>query len=814
MPTEIPETAYFVLLSVAMFIATVAVIYAIRAAGQGSGSDDRWKDKFTEANQKISRADSVFGTYPGLIIVWDEKTPNPYKDWGNPKVYGSPAAMASMRRFAEPGKSKEMAGQLLNGLADLDTIGDHEQRMTLRGHLANLRKNGQNFSVSIVLPEGSVIEADGRVSGPSVILWLEDASIRGEDERTAISRFETQKILASQDPVSFIEMMSRAPFPIWRTSGTGRLTWVNQAYVDAVDAETEAEVLDKQAFLDASASEDAENVLTENKRIDNVRNIVMGGKRKSTLMTVFPVSGGAVGMAMDASETQALKNTLKRHVQAHDEMLNSLDEAIVIFGADQRVNFHNLAFAKLFDLEDSWFDKRESHGQWLDYLRVKEKLPVAPDYKVWKTQELSYYTDWPEEMPDEIWSMPDGKTLRLARMRDPQGGLSLLLSDITSSVTLQSQFNTLINVQSATLDKLNEGIAVFGPDGRLKLHNSAFSTLWNLTEEDLKDNASFDDLIKKSLSLYHDRPFWKEMKARTTNPNPEVRRHVDGEVKRSDGSMLTWLSRPLPDGATLIAWDDVTNSRKAEAALIERAEALETADRLKSEFVGHVSYQLRTPLTTISGYADFLQNQGAGELTDKQSEYVFAIQSASDDLAKSIDDILDLAAIDANVLDLELGDVNIFELLNHSLDYVATKADDTQKSLNLNCPKDVGVIRADEQRLKQVIYNLLSNAVRFTKPGGSIELGARQADGGGVTIWVRDDGVGIPTERQPQVFESFKSTRGGTGLGLSLVQKFVEAHGGWVELQSDEGEGTHVTLYLPREAPIAQAHPELNFNVA
>ena len=122
----------------------------------------------------------------------------------------------------------------------------------------------------------------------------------------------------------------------------------------------------------------------------------------------------------------------------------------------------------------------------------------------------------------------------------------------------------------------------------------------------------------------------------------------------------------------MIAWDDVTNSRKAEAALIERAEALETADRLKSEFVGHVSYQLRTPLTTISGYADFLQNQGAGELTDKQSEYVFAIQSASDDLAKSIDDILDLAAIDANVLDLELGDVNIFELLNHSLDYVAT----------------------------------------------------------------------------------------------------------------------------------------------
>ena len=153
--------------------------------------------------------------------------------------------------------------------------------------------------------------------------------------------------------------------------------------------------------------------------------------------------------------------------------------------------------------------------------------------------------------------------------------------------------------------------------------------------------------------------------------------------------MLTWLSKPLPDGATLIAWNDVTSARRAEAALIERAEALEEADRMKSEFVGHVSYQLRTPLTTISGYADFLQNGGAGEMNDKQSEYVFAIQSASEDLAKIIDDILDIAAIEANVLDLDLGDVDIYDLLNHALDYVATKADDTKITMELSCPEAV-----------------------------------------------------------------------------------------------------------------------------
>ena len=219
---------------------------------------------------------------------------------------------------------------------------------------------------------------------------------------------------------------------------------------------------------------------------------------------------------------------------------------------------------------------------------------------------------------------------------------------------------------------------------------------------------------------------------------------------------------------------------------------------------------MRTPLTTISGYADFLQSGAAGELSDKQSEFIFAIQTASEDLEKTINDILDIAAIDANVLDLDLGDVNIYTMLDNALDYVGTKAEDTKIALKLNCPKDIGIIRADETRLKQVVYNLLSNALRFTKSGGTIILGGAKSEGGGVSIYVKDDGVGIPSERQPQVFESFKSSRGGTGLGLALVQRFVEAHGGWVELESEEGEGTHVTCYLPKDASRENAAPELD----
>jgi len=747
-------------------------------------------------------------------MVWEEKPSGAETGWGRPKVFGSPAALASIQRFAEPGRSKDMALRILDGLADLDAIGEMDRSLTLRSRLEILRRNGEPFSITIILPEGNVIEADGRVAGSQAVLWLEDASIRGEDERTAISRFETQKLLTQDDPVAFIDMLGRAPFPIWRMSAKGKLVWVNDAYVSAVGSENMVAVLEEQIELDKLAAEEAQTVLSTQRTLENVRRVNVGQDMKSMLISLFPISGGAVGMAVDASETEGLRTALTRHIQSHDELLNNMDEAIVIFGPDQQMSFHNTAFAELFNLEEGWFKTRPSHSEWLDMMREKQLLPSRPDYAAWKQGELALYTDWPDEVPDEIWSLADGTTLRLARMRDPRGGISLLLSDITNTVTLQSQFNTLINVQAATLDKLSEGIAVFGPDGKLKISNKAFSKLWGLGEEDVEQGSAFAAITQKSLPLYHDKIFWSDLKARTTDPSPEVRRHVDGEIKRSDDKMLTWLSRPLPDGATLIAWDDVTSSRQAEAALIERAEALEAADRLKSEFVGHVSYQLRTPLTTISGYADFLQNNFAGELSDKQSEYVFAIQTASEDLKKTIDNILDIAAIEANVLDLELGDVDVFELLDQAMDYVATKAEDTKKNIRLDCPMDVGVIRADEKRLKQVVYNLLSNALRFTKPGGKIVLGSRAAPGGGVTIWVKDDGVGIPSERQPQVFESFKSSRGGAGLGLALVQRFVERHGGWVELESEEGKGTHVTIYMPKEATTVSAHPEFEFKVA
>ena len=798
---------------IAVALAIGLAIVVLVLLRQGSRTERRWKTRARELDQQIGRYDAVFGAYPGLVLVWDTGAVQNDDPYGEPRVFGSPATLASILRFSEPGRTREVARRVLMALYDLDTISEEPTTDTLRTLLTGLRKQGKTFAVSIVLPEGNVIEADGRVAGQQVVLWLEDASIRGEDERKAIARFETSRLTAEVDPVAFVEIMRRAPFPLWRMSGTGTINWANPAYLKAVGARDLREVIDRQLHLDQTARTQAEQVLATLQPSETELPIVMAdGERRATRMSLFPVNGGVAGIAVDANETDELRRSLKRHITAHQELLDTTGEAVASFGPDGALMRYNRALVDMFGLDSVWLDSRPTHAMLLDRLRETDQVPALSDYKTWKAQELSYYLEWPSEVQPELWTLSDGRVFRLVRVRDADGGISLLLHDQTDRMTLKSQLGTLINVQRATLDKLNEGIAVFGTDGRLRLHNSAFARLWGLSEEELQDGPLFSQLIDLCFPLYHDREFWDGLKARATDPNPDVRRHVDGEITRSDDRIMRWLSRPLPDGATLIAWDDVTASRQTERALRERAEALEEADRMKSEFVGHVSYQLRTPLTTISGYSDFLQNGGAGELNDKQSEYVFAVQSASEDLAKAIDDILDIAAIEADKLDLELGDVEIYGLLDHAMDYVVQKADDTRITMDLICDRDIGMVRADETRMKQVVYNLLANALRFTKPGGFIELGAERSAGGGVRLWVRDTGVGIPVERQGAVFESFESSRGGVGLGLTLVQQIIEKHGGWVELDSAEGQGTHVSCYLPREASTEAAHPELFAN--
>jgi signal transduction histidine kinase len=596
--------------------------------------------------------------------------------------------------------------------------------------------------------------------------------------------------------------------PAWIASADGAVQWANRAWLEAVGAADLADAVERKLSLDPETDALAREAAVEGERREAVKRITVNGRRRAYRLRAVPLEGGDVALsARDLTEAEDIREALKKHVEAHDETLNHIAEAVAIFSRDRKLAFHNTAFATVWGLEPAWLADAPTHGEILDRLRQRRRLPETADYAGWKARELAHYESLKAEI-DDLWSLPDGRTLRVVHQPHPLGGVLLLFSDITDELKLKARYNAFIQVQQATLDKLNDAVAVFGSDGLIRLHNEAFAQFWNIPTAELDGPVDFEQVVERCLPRLHDQLFWSELKGRIADPDPKARAPASGEVRTSDSRIVSWQSRPLPDGATLIAFADVTDTRKLESALADRESALAEAERLKREFVGNVSYELRTPLTTIIGYSELLERMGEA-LPERARNYLAAVRSAGTQLGRSIDDVLDIAAIDSGEIALEVADVRVCELLAETAERWSRHAESGQIALTVDCDDEVGLIRGDPKRFAQVLDHLVENGVRQTPPGGSVTLTARRALGE-VRISVADTGRGIPFHVQAHIFDRFVGRdRGGPGLGLALVKSLVELHGGWVALESEPGAGSVFTCHLPEAAQIDAEQREL-----
>jgi signal transduction histidine kinase len=491
-------------------------------------------------------------------------------------------------------------------------------------------------------------------------------------------------------------------------------------------------------------------------------------------------------------------------------VLENVATAIAIYGPDTRLKFFNTAFGTLWRLEEDWLATEPTLDEVLERLRERRRIPEYADFRAFKKQQLAMFTSLIDPQ-EELLHLPDERTLRLVISTHPFGGLTFVYEDVTDKLALERSYNTLIEVQRETLDNLYEGIAVFGSDGRLKLSNPAYGQIWQLSAEDMQGEPHVSEIVEKTRSFFDHGGDWPELKTRIIS---RVTSHLlsSGQLERQDGSTLQVATVPLPDGNVLLSYLDVTDSTRVQRALRERNEALETAGRLKSEFIANVSYELRTPLNAIIGFAEILTNQYFGELNPRQLDYSRGILDSSHRLLALINDILDLATIEAGYMMLETEHIDIHSLMASVLALTRERARKQNLNLEFECAPDLGTLTADERRLKQALFNLISNAIKFTPPGGTIRLEAHR-EGAEIALVVADNGAGIPSEQQARVFEKFErgnpqARQSGAGLGLSLVKSFVELHGGRVEMKSEAGTGTTVTLYLPLNAAASGELPQ------
>lgn len=755
----------------AMFAAVIVFFWAYFVIRKLSREEQASERRARELETALNESEAILTAEPTMLIIWHGREGQPNRITGD------------MKGVVKIPSDKD-------ALLDFPSWLDPESAEALAAAVALMRDQGTPFNIGIRTMEGELLEADGRTAGGFTTLRLRP--LAGERRQVTEFAYDARRLGKQVERLSAV--LDAAPFPIWLKDTGGETIWVNDSYIKAVEArDIEAVIAGRIEIIDEAKIEAPEG--DKETSLKGRTHAVIGGTKCALDVHEIKLADGSARFAIDVTAIENARKELRRHIQGHANTLDKLDTAIAIFGPDQRLKFHNSAYAELWGLDPDWLALGPTDGEILDRLRELRRLPEQANYRDWKAKQLQAYTTL--ETRESWWYLPDGRSLRVICEQHPFGGTTYLYENVTKEIQLESRYNELIGVQRETLDNLHEGVALFGTDGRLKLHNPAFARFWQLDPAFLDRQPHIDPVIDQCRKLLADDIVWDELKYGMTSLDTG-RKPQKGRLNRPDGLALEYAFVPLPDGNTLLTYVDVTDSSRIENALRERAEALEAADRLKTGFMSNVSYELRTPLTNILGFAESLSLGIAGELKPKQQEYLRDIQDSSQDLLVIIDAILDLTTIDAGAMELKLVEIDVVGIMQESGEALGQWMTKRDLTLNIEVADDAQRFVGDAKRVLQILHNLLANAIGFSSEGGIIRMGAAH-DGDDILLWVADTGRGIDPEFQKRVFDRFQSKpmpggHRGPGLGLAIVKSFVELHGGRVSLRSQVNKGTTSTL--------------------
>jgi len=753
--------------------AFLSAIWLIRERGRTASENAELKNRMAELSGALSRAEALLNLKDQRIIVWQ----------GNQR----PIVLGDLS--PESGVPQDRGTFLAFGRWLTSRSASALDRAT-----AALRETGAAFDLVVETREGLLFEVQGRKSAlHSIVRFLSLSVVQAENARL---KLDHQRLQADYE--SILGLINALDMPFWLRDEAGKLKWVNSAYARAVETEDPlAATAEGRELLPSSARAAMTQRHQEAAVFREPLSTVVGGDRRLFAITDYSGPQGSAGIALDTSDVDALRREYESTLRSHADTLDQLTTAVAIFDADQKLKFYNQAFQKLWALDPGFLDAGPENALLLDRLRSDGKLAEQPEWRRWKEQLLSAYRA--VEPQEHWWHLPDGRTIRVVATPQPKGGVTWVFENLTEKIDLESRYNAIVKVQSETLDNLAEGVAVFGPDGRLRLSNPAFRTLWGIPEKLISPDIHISILKAACDPVAMESP-WAEFVGAVTGFDDE-RRDRHGRTELINGTVLHYAIVHLPNGQVMLTFVDVTDSVNVERALKEKNEALEKADKLKNDFVQHVSYELRSPLTNIIGFTELLGLETTGPLNPRQREYVDHIGSSSSLLLTIVNDILDLATVDAGIMELEIGEVEIRPLIKAAADLVADRLREHDIQLVVAVDAAPVSFHADENRIRQILYNLLSNAANYAPDGGRITLSAKRT-GNAVEFRVQDNGPGMSPEVLATIFKRFEPSakggrRRGAGLGLAIVKSFVELHGGTVDIDTGPGRGTAVTCRFP-----------------
>ncbi|TGQ74208.1 PAS domain-containing sensor histidine kinase [Mesorhizobium sp. M00.F.Ca.ET.186.01.1.1] len=754
--------------------ALLSAIVLIRERARTSAENVELRSRIADVNAALRRSEALLNLRDQRVVVWASENKKPELIGTLPVESGAPEERSAFLAFGRWLMPRSAAA--------------------LEHAVAALREKARSFDLVIETLAGAPLEVHGRKSAAHVLVRF--VSLSETQRSQARLKIENQRLAADHD--TMIGLLEALKMPAWLRGEDGRLRWVNRAYADAVEAESaDVAVRDAREFLGGQAREAIAAQHKAHPVFEQTLSTVIEGDRRVFAVTDFASADGSAGLACDNSAIETIRGEYERTVRSHADTLDQLNTAVAIFDTDEKLRFFNQAFQKLWGLDAGFLHSAPDNALLLDRLRSEGKIAEQPEWRRWKEGLLGAYRA--VESQEHWWHLPDGKTIRVVANPQPKGGVTWVFENLTEKMDLESRYRTAVRVQGETLDNLAEGVAVFGPDGRLRLSNPAFATLWGLDADLAKPNVHVSAIRELCDRQAVDSP-WGGFVAAITGFDDE-RRERHGQTELKNATVLSYAMIPLPNGQVMMTFVDVSDSVRVARALKDKNEALERSDQLKNEFVQHVSYELRSPLTNIIGFTELLSLPATGPLTQKQREYVEHVGSSSSVLLTIVNDILDLATVDAGIMQLEISEVHVDRTIAAAAELVADRLQEHSIRLEVDAAAAPKTFHGDEVRIRQILYNLLSNAANYAPEASAIRLACRQL-AEGVEFSVHDDGPGMPPDVLDSVFRRFEprangGRRRGAGLGLSIVKSFVELHGGSVRIETGKDKGTTVICTFP-----------------
>ena len=406
----------------------------MRRFSRQSGAHGSGVDEIAELRRNLLTAEAIIKAEPQVLVFWDQ----------------GQGVRVMTHTLAGIGGLPEDEAELLKFGRWLDVASAQELKKGLDGLFAE----GRPFTLLLKTVAGGHVEADGRATGGRAILRLREVAGRKRD----LAKILEQHRLLVRDTLAGRTLLNALPLPVWFRHSDGRIEWVNEAYVKAVEARDDKEVRERQIeLLEARQREAVQAALAKGAPYRERVHLISGGARKAHDVVVLPLEGATVGAAIDVAALETAQGELVRHVAAYERTLDRVATGVAIFGPDQRLTFFNEAYRKLWLLDPHWLATKPSDSEVLDRLRELSRLPEVGNYRDWKAKLLAGYKTGTEY--EDWWHLLDGRTIHVVSAQRPDGGLTYLYDDATERFALESRYNAMIDAQRETLDSLKEGVA-------------------------------------------------------------------------------------------------------------------------------------------------------------------------------------------------------------------------------------------------------------------------------------------------------------------------------------------------------------------